>query len=154
LVNNSRMKKCYAKSDNGGNGRTGYVTLGCQRGGEYMEYIHKEREEKTTKCDCPFKVKSYLLRSGRWSLNVVNGEHDHEMNEHFQGHKYVERLRPEEKELVRELTKNMTLMRNIMSTLKKTWQLMATTIKHIYNARYRLKQSSRGPKTEMLHLLK
>ncbi|MCI29358.1 FAR1-related protein, partial [Trifolium medium] len=37
-----------AKSDNGGNGRKGYVTLGCQRGSEYREYIHEEREEKTT----------------------------------------------------------------------------------------------------------
>jgi alpha-glucosidase len=31
---------------------------------------------------------------------------------------------------------------------------MAITIKHIYNARYKLKKSSRGPGTEMEHLMK
>ncbi|MCI31036.1 otubain, partial [Trifolium medium] len=53
----------------------------------------------TVKCGCPFKLKSYLLSSGQWSLNVVNSEHKHEMTEDFQGHKYAERLLPEEKEL-------------------------------------------------------
>jgi hypothetical protein len=67
---------------------------------------HKEREGKTTlKARCLFKVKSYLLSSGRWSMNVVNCEHNHEMTKNFQSHKYVERFRPEEKKLVCELTK-------------------------------------------------
>jgi hypothetical protein len=54
-------------------------------------------------------------------FNVVNGEHNHDMTQNFEGHKYVERLRlrPEEKELVRELIDNMAASKNIMSTLKK-----------------------------------
>ncbi|MCI10649.1 FAR1-related protein [Trifolium medium] len=76
------------------------------------------------------------------------------MTQHFQGHKIVERLRPDEKELVRELTENMVLPRNIMLTLKKRRQLTATTIKHIYNARYRIKKAIRGPRTELQHLMK
>ncbi|MCH89189.1 otubain [Trifolium medium] len=98
----------------------------------FKEYVQKEREEMTTlKCGCPFKVKSYLLSSRQWSLNVVKGEHNYEMTQHFQGHEYAEWLRLNEKDLVRELTGNMALPRNIMSTLKKRRQLTATTIKHI-----------------------
>jgi hypothetical protein len=38
-------------------------------------YVHNEMEEKITlKSGCPFKVKSCLLRSRHWSLNVVNRE--------------------------------------------------------------------------------
>jgi L-arabinose isomerase len=74
----------------------------------------------------------------------VNGEHNHEMTRHFQGHKNVERLRPDETELVRELTENMAAPRNIKLTLKKRQETMATTIKHIYNVRHRMKKSDRG----------
>jgi hypothetical protein len=99
------------------NGRKGYVALGCQRGGQYWEYPYKKREANITlKCDCPFKLKSYLLSSGCWSLNVVNGEHNHNMTQKI--YKYAKRLRPDEKELVQELTKYMAAPRNIMSTLR------------------------------------
>jgi hypothetical protein len=72
------------------------------------------------------------LNNKYWSLNVVNGEHNHDMTQYFQGHKYVERLRPKDKELVCELTENMALPRNIMSTLKIRRQLMATTMHQTY----------------------
>ncbi|MCI23687.1 protein FAR1-RELATED SEQUENCE 5-like, partial [Trifolium medium] len=52
------------------------------------------------------------------------------------------------------MTVNMELPRNIMSTLRKRRQLMATTIKHIYNARHGVKQFIQGPRTEMQHLMK
>ncbi|PNY09063.1 FAR1-related protein [Trifolium pratense] len=49
---------------------------------EYKDYVHDESEEMTTlKCGCRFKVKSYVLSSGQWSLNVVNGEHNHHMTQ-------------------------------------------------------------------------
>jgi hypothetical protein len=75
------------KSDNGANDRKGYVALGCQKGGKYREYARKKREAKITlKGGCPFKLKSYRLSTGCWSLNVVNGEHNHDMTQNFQGH--------------------------------------------------------------------
>jgi hypothetical protein len=105
--------------------------------------------EITLKSGCSFKVKSYLLSSKHWSLNVVNGEHNHDMTQYFQGHKYVKRLR---------LTENMALPRNIMSALKNGQQAsnlwLQPCIKHIYNACYRLKKSSQGSRTEMQHLMK
>jgi hypothetical protein len=108
------------KSDNGGNGRKGYVGLGCQRGGQYREYAKKKREAKiTSKGGCPFKLKSYLLSSGCWSLNIVKDEHNHDVTQNFQGHKYAERLRPGEKELVRELTDNMAACLIILNTFTR-----------------------------------
>jgi hypothetical protein len=51
---------------------------------------HKKREAKINlKDDCPFKLKSYLLSSGCWSLNIVNDEHNHDVTQNFQGHKYA-----------------------------------------------------------------
>jgi hypothetical protein len=41
------------------------------------------------KDDCPFKLKSYLLSSGCWSLDIVNDEHNHDVTQNFQGHKYA-----------------------------------------------------------------
>jgi hypothetical protein len=102
----------------------------------------------------PFKLKSYLLSAGCWSLNVVNGEHNHELNQNFRGHKYGERLRPEEKELVREMTNNIAAPKNIPSTLKKRRKSSCSNSKHIYNFRYRMKKAEWGPRTEMQHLMK
>ncbi|PNX94134.1 protein FAR1-related sequence 5-like [Trifolium pratense] len=76
------------------------------------------------------------------------------MTEYFQGHKYAKRLLPEEKELVRELTENMALPRNIMLTLKKRRPQTATTMKHIYNIRCRKNKAIWGSRTEMQHLMK
>ncbi|MCI55479.1 protein FAR1-RELATED SEQUENCE 5, partial [Trifolium medium] len=61
---------------------------------------------------------------------------------------------PDEKELVRELTENMALPRNILSTLKKRRPQTATTMKHIYNIRCRMNKAIRGSRTEMQHLMK
>jgi hypothetical protein len=132
------------KFDNGGNGRKGYVALGCQKGGKYWEYAKKKREAKITlKGGCPFKLKSYLLSTNCWGLNVVNGEYNHDMPQNFQCHKYVGRLRPEEKELIRKLTDNMATPRNIMATLKYR-QKTTATMKYIYNSQYRILYISNG----------
>ncbi|CAJ2658175.1 unnamed protein product [Trifolium pratense] len=66
------------KSDNGGSYRKAYVLLCCSRGGDHKVYINKKEEDTTTlKCECMFRLKSYLLNCGQWSLNVVDGTHNH-----------------------------------------------------------------------------
>jgi len=54
------------KSDNGGNGRSAYVTLICERGGSYIEYKRKSRREiaGSVKCECLFRLRGYLLTAG------------------------------------------------------------------------------------------
>jgi hypothetical protein len=76
------------------------------------------------------------------------------MTQNFQGHKNGERLRPEEQEVVQEMTNNMAAPRNILSTLKKWRKSSCSNSKHIYNFRYRIKKAEQGPRTEMQHLMK
>jgi hypothetical protein len=76
------------------------------------------------------------------------------MTQNLQGHKCGEQLRPDKKELVREMTKNMAATRNILSTLKKRRKTSALNAKHIHNAQYKMKKGDRGPRTEMHHLMK
>ena len=58
------------KSDNSGNRRSAFVTLICERGGSYTEYKRKSRREIAglVKCECPFRLRGYLLTAGDWSL--------------------------------------------------------------------------------------
>jgi hypothetical protein len=103
-----------------------FVVLWCQRDSEYRKYINKKWEDMTTlKCSCLFICwaadnKVLML----WTGNIIT---------RWPG---MQRLKSKKKELVCEMTTNMALPRNIMSTLKKRTQ---TTIKHIYNARHKLK---------------
>jgi hypothetical protein len=65
------------------------------------------------------------LRDGLWSLSIVNEEHNHKVTEIIQHHIYAERLKSEDI-VFHEMTDNMVLPRNILSTLKKRNHLNAT----------------------------
>jgi alpha-glucosidase len=119
------------------------------------KYVNKKREATTTvKCNCSFRLGSYLLSSGQWSLNDVDEKSNCKMGKILQGHKYAERLKLEDKVLVREMTNNLILSRNILSMLKKRSSMSLTTIKHIDNAHHEYKQPICGPRSEMPQLLK
>ncbi|GAU37191.1 hypothetical protein TSUD_30560 [Trifolium subterraneum] len=90
----------------------------------------------------------------QWSLSVVCGEHNHEMSKTLEGHLLVGRLKTEEKECVRELTKNLVAPKNIMTMLKGRNPDSKTNMKQIYNARQRFKTDVRGELSELQHLLK
>ncbi|GAU11480.1 hypothetical protein TSUD_344700 [Trifolium subterraneum] len=145
-----------AKSDNGAFNRKKYFILGCERGGVYKERKRKSKKEDTAtrKTLCPFRLRGYYLASEQWSLSVVCGEHNHEMSKTLEGHLLVGRLKPEEKECVRELTKNLVAPKNIMTMLKGRNPDSKTNMKQIYNARQRFKIDVRGELSELQHLLK
>ncbi|CAJ2668212.1 unnamed protein product [Trifolium pratense] len=145
-----------AKSDNGSYRRKRYFVLGCERGGEYKERIRKLKNEDTAtrKCNCRFRLRGYFLSTQVWSLNVVNGEHNHELSNNHEGHILAGRLQPEEKEVVCELTRNLVAPKNILSTLKGRNPETKISMKAVYNARQRLKKELRGEMTEMQQLMK
>ncbi|GAU32028.1 hypothetical protein TSUD_147240 [Trifolium subterraneum] len=72
-----------------------------------------------------------------WHFNVVNGIHNHELDTEVEGHLVAGRLKPEEKVLLDEMTKNLVAPRNIMSTLKDRDPENKMSAKQVYNARYR-----------------
>jgi hypothetical protein len=79
----------------------------------------KQEDTTTRKCKCSFRLQGYFLASHEWSLSVVCGVHNHELSKNLEGHILAGCLKPEEKECVHELTKNLVSPRNILTTLKE-----------------------------------
>jgi len=105
------------KSDNGGNGRSAFVTLICERGGSYTEY--KKRSWRkiagSVKCECPFRLRGYLLTGGDWRLKVGDGRHNHEMTDVLKGHKTVGRLNPYERVHLQEMVDSNIPLRQMLT---------------------------------------
>ena len=82
------------ESDNNDIGRSAFVTLICERGGSYTEYKRKTWHEivGSGKCECPFRLRGYLLTAGDWSLKVDDGKHNHDMTDVLKGLKTAGRL--------------------------------------------------------------
>jgi hypothetical protein len=144
------------RSDNGKGSRKPFIVLGCERGGIYKPSGKKVKFEETGtgKCDCRFRLRGYLHATGEWHVTVVDGMHNHVLDKALQGHLIAGRLKPVEKQLLSEMTRNLVLPKNIMSTMKERDPKNVTVVKQIYNARYRLKQRARATRTEMQHLHK
>ncbi|PNX66053.1 otubain, partial [Trifolium pratense] len=99
--------------------------LGYEQGGVYRLSNKKARkkisieERGSRKIGCPFRLRGYLPKLKEWNLTIVSGIHNHVLDKVLQGHLVVGRLKPEEKEMVAEMSENLIPPRNIMSTLKK-----------------------------------
>jgi len=144
------------KSDNGGNGRSTFVTLICERGGSYTEYKRKSRREiaGSVKCECSFRLRGYLLTAGDWSLKVGDGKHNHDMTDVLKGHKTAGRLYPNERVHLQEMVDSNIPSRQMLTNLRKRNRTTSTTIKHVYNACHMYRRSIRGTRNDMQHLLK
>jgi hypothetical protein len=84
----------------------------------------------------------------------VNGEHNHEMAKNLEGHILAGRLKPEEKECVHQMTRNLVAPKTILNTLREKNKDSKTNMKQIYNERQRYKRDLRGEMTEIQQLLK
>jgi hypothetical protein len=91
------------------------------------------------KCGCMFMVRGYLSRqTNDWRLIILNGGHNHEMKPSLEGHMLADRLKEDDKKLVRDLTKSLVLPRNILLNLKSKRQDCMTNIKQVYNERQQI----------------
>jgi len=144
------------KSDNGGNGRSAFVTLICGRGGSYTEYKRKSRREiaGSVKCECPFRLRGYLLTGSDWSLKVGDGRHNHGMTDVLKGHKTFGHLNPNERVHLQEMVDSNIPPRQMLTNLRKRNRTTSTTIKRVYNATHRYRRSIGGTRNDMQHLLK
>ncbi|XP_045802305.1 uncharacterized protein LOC123895876 [Trifolium pratense] len=107
------------KSDN--DIRKQYFRLDCERGGRYVSTNKKLKSDQTgtRQCGCPFRLCGYCHADKTWHLTVVNGIHNHELDKVVEGQLIVDRLKPEEKQFMDEMSRNLVLPKNIMSTLKE-----------------------------------
>ncbi|CAJ2644352.1 unnamed protein product [Trifolium pratense] len=87
---------------------------------------------------------------------VVCGLHNHVLNKELEGQLVVGRLKPGEKEVLAEMTRNLVSPKNIISTSKERNPNNVSNIKQVYTVRHRLKLAARGPitRSEMQQLLK
>ena len=110
-----RFTVVIRKSDNGENCRKQFVMLRCEIRGSYTRYkkLAKCKISTSVKYNCLLQLTGYLLTVGDWSLKVWDREHNHEMTQVFQDHKFVELIRLEENRPVGELANSMVLPRYI-----------------------------------------
>jgi len=88
-----------------------------------LEKILKHEATGSRKCGCMFMLHGYLSReTNGWRLNILNRVHNHEMKPSLEGHILAGRLREDDKKIVRDLTKNFVLPKNILLNLKRKRQ--------------------------------
>ena len=135
------------RSKTNGNGVVSYITLMCDRGGEY-KIKESTKNTGTKKINCPFElVGSYRTQYGGWRLRVICDEHNHPPAQHMEGHAYARRLKENEIKLVGDLTNQNVAPRDILSILKEHDECNVSTMKTIYNAQYKLRSSHNVGKT-------
>ncbi|MFQ6667322.1 hypothetical protein Gotur_033382 [Gossypium turneri] len=101
------------------NGVVSYVTLICDRGGEY-KFKESSKKSGTKKTNCKFRlIGSYLKQYDGWTLRVICDQHNHPPAQHMEGHAYARRLKENEKKLLVDLTSKNVTPRDILSTLKE-----------------------------------
>jgi len=91
---------------------------------------------------------------GDWSLKVGDGKHNHDMANVLKGHKTAGRLTPNERVHLYEMAKSNVPPRQMLTNLRKRNKNTSTTTKHVYNACHRFRESTRGSRNDMQHLLK
>ncbi|TYI10893.1 hypothetical protein ES332_A09G172000v1 [Gossypium tomentosum] len=116
------------------NGVVCYVTLICDRGGEF-KFKESSKKSGTQKTNCKFRlVGSFLKQYDGWTLRVICDQHNHPPAQHIEGHAYASRLKENEKKLLVDLR-------------SKNDENNISTLKTIYNAWQKLRSSQNVSKT-------
>ncbi|XP_058779475.1 uncharacterized protein LOC131653367 [Vicia villosa] len=125
-------------SDNNTARRNVFVTLTCERSGKYICRIQKLKHDDTgsRKCECPFRLRGYLLENNKWRFNVICCLHNHDLIPKLVGHPIACRLLPDEKTCVSDMTLSLVPPKNILVTLKRKRPGNTSNIKQVYNRRY------------------
>ena len=75
--------------------------------------------------------------------------HNHFPPENLEGHSFAGKLSKEEENLVVDLSKTLIRPRDILNTLKQKNSLNVSTLRTIYNARYKFKVVESAKKSQM-----
>lgn len=121
------------RTDNGSDERQVFVTMIYERSGTYQSNIRKliRYDNKSRKCECPFKLHGYYMEDETWKFNVIFGIHNHALNNKLFDHPIVCLLILEEGELILDMTLNMVVPKNILASLKQKKPLNVSNIKQI-----------------------
>lgn len=148
-------------------GRRPRIIFACERSGAYpkrstsMSKQNSDLEKKkrpnaigTKKCGCPFLLKGQMLANNQdWVLKVICGLHNHHSAQYLEGHSFAGRLTNEEVSILVDLSKNNVRPKEILHTLKTRDTFNVTTMKTVYNARYKYKVRELGGRSQMQQLM-
>ena len=130
-------------------GFTVKVWLGCDRGGVYKG-TPIFRKTGTKKTNCPFELQGkFVVNEGGWKILIVDDKHNHDADEHLEGHAYAMRLSQEEVGTVRQLSEQNIAPRNILGTLRQKNPDNKSSLKTVYNVKEKIKKSTRIGDTPM-----
>ena len=107
----------------------------------------------TKKCRCPFMLIGHMESEGVWRLSISNGKHNHPPATYHHGHSMVSRLTEEQYEITKTLTKSHVKPKEILDHLRREDPTIQTSLKHIYNARTKMKVQALGGRTVFQHLM-
>jgi len=135
-----------------------YLTMQCERSGIYKPpKTRKKLNLKgigSRKCNCMFRLKGFFDKdTNNWWVAMLCGMHNHDLDEKLLGYVIAGRLRAEEKKKVINMTKSLTVPRNILTNLKQNNKESVTTIKQVYNVRTRWRKGQRGNMTKLQYLI-
>ncbi|XP_058754564.1 uncharacterized protein LOC131627723 [Vicia villosa] len=122
------------RSDNGTARRNPFVTMLCERSGKYNPPLKKFKKDdmSTRKCECPFKIRCYMLASKKWRSSIIYGLHNHELCAKLQGHPIACRLNPVENASIKDMSLNFVQPKNILATLKRKEPDNISNIRQVY----------------------
>jgi len=115
-----------------------YLTMQCERSEIYKPPKTRKKSNlegiDSRKCNCPFRLKGFFDKdTNDWWVAMLCGMHNHDLEEKLQGHLLAGIFSAEEKKKVIDMTKSLTVPRNILTNLKQNNKESVTTIKQVYN---------------------
>ncbi|XP_076946341.1 protein FAR1-RELATED SEQUENCE 5-like [Bidens hawaiensis] len=116
------------------------IFLMCDRGGVYKSTA-KVRRSGTRKTNCPFQlVGKYHNEYNGWALRVSHGDHNHELAQHMEGHPYAMRLTEDQKTTVRNMYRNKSAPRDILSFIQGEDETNASSLRTVHNETYKVRK--------------
>ncbi|KAL3517008.1 hypothetical protein ACH5RR_023910 [Cinchona calisaya] len=123
-----------------------YVTVGCDRGGQYRDkgIPTRERQRNTSSrlINCPFQIQGKLTQDGFWKIFVRNGSHNHESSADLMGHPFARIFSKEEIKSIDGLSKFGVPPRKIITSLHQKNPNSQVLARDIYNMRRKIVQDS------------
>ncbi|XP_012852997.1 PREDICTED: uncharacterized protein LOC105972579 isoform X2 [Erythranthe guttata] len=126
------------------------VFITCER---YGKARNTGKTNVTKKCQCPFMLSGRKKRNGVWKLSITNGKHNHPLKIYDYGSSLVSRLTQEQYETTAALLKNNVKPKDILEHLRKENPGIKTSLRHIYNARTKIKAEAMSGRTLMQQLM-
>ncbi|XP_058217748.1 PKS-NRPS hybrid synthetase cheA-like [Rhododendron vialii] len=151
------------------------MRFACERGGKFRPFINKAKDKGgnvkengngkeakakkiarvtgTKKCECPFQLRCVKGLEG-WTVTVYNGNHNHPPAKQLEGHAYPARLSLEQSNMLVDMcVSSLSTPREILSLIKGKDEFNVSSIKTIYNARYKHGFKDRAGRSQMQYLL-